>query len=182
MVGGDGPWKIVQKQKRGKKIADSRRNQVPTTFNAKRITGGSWFALLVDENLEGTYTDVHNNYEEGGVSRKGEAVIGNNIMVERESQKNKDTMLEDERLDGDKNDAIIELTQKMEDINITPNEVLANPETVLEYINGNKGNNNTIIGRKVNGNGIVGYRRIMNLKIQSWQHVESKSFAFNVCG
>ncbi|XP_058725672.1 uncharacterized protein LOC131596965 [Vicia villosa] len=41
-----GPWKVVQKQIKGKKVVEGKRNTAPTRFNAKSDKGGSRFSTL----------------------------------------------------------------------------------------------------------------------------------------
>ncbi|XP_058764722.1 uncharacterized protein LOC131638194 [Vicia villosa] len=42
----DGPWKVVQKQRKGKKVAEGRKDTAPVKFNVKSAIGGSRFLAL----------------------------------------------------------------------------------------------------------------------------------------
>ncbi|XP_058775267.1 uncharacterized protein LOC131649522 [Vicia villosa] len=58
----NGPWKIVQKQRKGKKPVDGRKNTTPTIFNGKINAGGSRFLILENEDIESN-AEVNTNHD-----------------------------------------------------------------------------------------------------------------------
>ncbi|XP_058733622.1 uncharacterized protein LOC131605262 [Vicia villosa] len=90
-----GPWRIVQKQRRGKKPGDSRKNTAPGSFMEKINAGGSRFLILEDED-----TDINAN--EGNLIASKEEGINENSKSIRGGKANKGKQV-------DINDAIINL-------------------------------------------------------------------------
>ncbi|XP_058726091.1 uncharacterized protein LOC131597407 [Vicia villosa] len=54
----DGPWKIVQKNRRGKKVVKGRKNSAPGRVNERGKIGGSRFLALESSDLEMNGVDV----------------------------------------------------------------------------------------------------------------------------
>lgn len=47
-----GPWSVVQKQRKGKKVVVGRKIESLGSINGGQVVMGSWFAMLSEKSLE----------------------------------------------------------------------------------------------------------------------------------
>lgn len=86
----NGPWKMVQKQKRGKKVVEGRRNIPPMKVNEKNGNGGSRFLAL-----EINYHELNGDDDIINGDKVGEAdSMGKDFMARGDNYGNSsDTMI-----------------------------------------------------------------------------------------